>query len=55
LLNAPGIFLQFALVVHSNKRGTMLNANELPAVVTSGRTNYPGDPALGDLTQLPGT
>jgi hypothetical protein len=36
----------------------MLNANELQAVVTSGRTitqATPGDPALGDLTLLPGT
>jgi hypothetical protein len=36
----------------------MLNANELQAVVSTGRTitqATPGDPALGDLTQLPGT
>jgi hypothetical protein len=36
----------------------MLNANEQRAVVSAGRTitpAIPGDPALGDLTQLPGT
>jgi hypothetical protein len=36
----------------------MLNANELQAVVSSGRTitpATPGDLALGDLTQMPGT